>query len=273
MLPSHTEQGEIMQWIGTYTYTDIHEQKLALARLNEAQQEVRHNNEQLTRANLDLDNFIYTALHDLKAPITNIEGLPGALQHELREVPAAETGEVPVMLAMMQDSVERFKRTIDLLTDVTKLQKARNEPVAPVSLVALIAEVELDPAPLIQPSGAQVRIEVGDCPQVSFSEKNLRSVVYNLLSNALKYRSPEVSLRCRPEPGCAVLSVHDNGPGLNLAGEQDRLFGMFQRLHDHVEDSGIGLYRVKKIIENAAGRVKFTSKLDEGSPFTVYFKQ
>ena len=262
-----------MQWIGTYTYTDIHEQKLALARLNEAQQELRHNNEQLTRANLDLDTFIYTALHDLKAPITNIEGLPGALQHELREVPAAKTGEVP----MMQNSVERFKRTIDLLTDVTKLQKAHNEPVAPVSLVALIAEIELDLAPLIQQSGAQVCIEIGDCPQVSFSEKNLRSVVYNLLSNALKYRSPhrvpEVSLRCRPEPGCAVLSVYDNGPGLNLAGEQDRLFGMFQRLHDHVEDSGIGLYRVKKIIENAGGRVKFTSKLDEGSTFTVYFKQ
>lgn len=262
-----------MQWIGTYTYTDIHEQKLALARLNEAQQELRHNNEQLTRANLDLDNFIYTALHDLKAPITNIEGLPGALQHELREVPAAKTGEVP----MMQDSVERFKRTIDLLTDVTKLQKAHNEPVAPVSLVALIAEIELDLAPLIQQSGAQVRIEVGDCPQVSFSEKNLRSVVHNLLSNALKYRSPhrspEVSLRCRPEPGYAVLSVHDNGPGLNLAGEQDRLSGIFQRLHDHVEGSGIGLYRVKKIIENAGGRVKATSKLDEGSTFTVYFKQ
>ena len=274
-LPSRDEQGEIMQWIGTYT--DIHEQKMALARLDDTQHELQDNNEQLTRVNVDLDNFIYTASHDLKAPITNIEGLLDALQHELRQAPSAEAGEVPVMLAMMQDSVERFKRTIEHLTDVTKLQKAYGEPVAPVSLVELIAEVQLDLAPLIQQAGAKVCVEVGDCPQVSFSEKNLRSVVYNLFSNALKYRSPhrvpEVHFRCHTEAGYAVLSVQDNGLGLNLAGDGNRLFAMFQRLHDHVEGSGIGLYMVKRMVENAGGHVEVSSSLDEGSTFTVYFRQ
>ena len=76
-LPSRNEQGEIIQWIGTYT--DIHEHKLALERIDQAQRQLRDNNEQLTRVNVDLDNFIYTASHDLKAPITNIEGLLHAL--------------------------------------------------------------------------------------------------------------------------------------------------------------------------------------------------
>jgi signal transduction histidine kinase len=272
-LPSRDEQGNVIQWIGTYT--DIHEHKLALERIDEAQRELQENNEQLTRVNVDLDNFIYTASHDLKAPITNIEGLLDALQWELRDV-AAHTGEAPSIMNMMQDSVERFKRTIEHLTAVTKLQKEFGEVAAPVNLAQLVAEVQLDLAPLIQEVGASVCVEVGECPQIAFSEKNLRSVVYNLFSNALKYRSPdrvpEVHIRCRTEGEYIALSVQDNGLGLDLS-EKDKLFAMFQRLHDHVEGSGIGLYMVKKIVDNASGRIEVESKLNTGSVFTVYIKQ
>ena len=272
-LPSRDEFGNIIQWIGTYT--DIHEHKLALARIDEAQRELRENNEQLTRANVDLDNFIYTASHDLKAPITNIEGLLDALQWELRDI-APNTGEALPIMNMMQDSVERFKRTIEHLTAVTKLQKEFGEFAGPVGLAKVVAEVQLDLAPLIQEVGASICVEVGDCPQITFSEKNLRSVVYNLFSNALKYRSsdrvPEVHIRCQAEGEYIALSVEDNGLGLDL-NEKEKLFAMFQRLHDHVEGSGIGLYMVKKIMENAGGHIDVTSKLDVGSIFTVYFRQ
>jgi signal transduction histidine kinase len=67
-----------------------------------------------------------------------------------------------------------------------------------------------------------------------------------------------------------VLEVTDNGLGLDAAHEQ-RLFGMFQRFHDHVEGSGIGLYMVKKMIENAGGRITVNSELGVGSAFCVYF--
>ncbi|MGI4821976.1 MAG: PAS domain-containing protein, partial [Janthinobacterium lividum] len=80
-LPSRNEQGEVVQWIGTYT--DIHEHKLAQERVTQAHRLLRDNNEELTRVNVDLDSFIYTASHDLKGPITNIEGLLAALTDEL----------------------------------------------------------------------------------------------------------------------------------------------------------------------------------------------
>ena len=94
---------------------------MTLARVDEAQHELRANNTQLTRANVDLDNFVYTASHDLRAPITNIEGLLTALRYELSE--AGDQQHVQPIMGMMQDSVDRFKRTIEHLTAVTKLQK------------------------------------------------------------------------------------------------------------------------------------------------------
>ncbi|NVO84211.1 ATP-binding protein, partial [Hymenobacter terrestris] len=77
---------------------------------------------------------------------------------------------------------------------------------------------------------------------------------------------------CPAGPGFVSLQVHDNGLGLDLR-EDRQLFTMFQRLHDHVEGSGIGLYMVKKIAENAGGRVAVESRLGEGSVFTVYLPE
>jgi PAS domain S-box-containing protein len=272
-LPSLNEQGEIMQWIGTYT--DIHEQKLALERIDLAQNLLRDNFEELTRVNVDLDNFIYTASHDLRAPITNIEGLVQALVSEL-PAEAAPQSQVALILRLMQDSVERFQRTIDQLTDVSKLQREHGAAAERVPLAAVVEDVRLDLEPLIQALGAEVRVELMDCPPFPLSEKNLRSVVYNLLSNALKYHAPErrpqVQLRAWCEDHHLLLMVQDNGLGLDPAGQR-KLFGMFQRLHDHVEGSGIGLYMVKRVVENAGGRIEVKSKLGVGSTFLVYLPQ
>ncbi|OON67563.1 sensor histidine kinase [Hymenobacter sp. CRA2] len=272
-LPSRNEQGEIIQWIGAYT--DIHEHKLAQQRVAETQQQLRENYEQLTRINRDLDNFIYTASHDLKAPINNIEGLLQALLPELPAELAASPSVQPI-LAMMQQSVDRFKRTIEHLTEVIKLQKEHEQPAALVDMSVVIHEVSLDLAPLIQATGAQLEVSLGTCPHISFSEKNLRSIVYNLVSNAIKYhapnRPPRVQVRCHHEDGITVLEVQDNGLGLNLANTQ-RLFSMFQRFHDHVEGSGIGLYMVKRIVENAGGRIEVASEIGVGSKFSVYFRR
>lgn len=69
-----------------------------------------------------------------------------------------------------------------------------------------------------------------------------------------------------------MLTVQDNGLGIDLS-QEHKLFAMFQRLHDHVEGSGIGLYMVKKIIENAGGRIEVQSKVGEGTEFSVYLRQ
>jgi PAS domain S-box-containing protein len=86
--------------------------------------DLKEANERLARTNADLDNFIYTASHDLKAPITNIEGLLTMLEGELP--PAARVGHIGKILTLMHDSVNRFKRTLADLTDVARLQQAHS---------------------------------------------------------------------------------------------------------------------------------------------------
>ncbi|MES2734641.1 MAG: PAS domain-containing protein [Bacteroidota bacterium] len=280
-----TEQGGITQWMGTCT--DLHEQKESeenlqsmaeeLTAINEEiqtrNQELALTNQQLIRINVDLDNFIYTASHDLKAPISNIEALLQALLRTLSpESLASERAQR--ITGMMQESIERFKKTIASLTEVVKLQKENNAEAVLLDLAQVIQEVSLDLESMIAASGAQLEIDlVGDIA-IRFSEKNLRSVVYNLLSNALKYRSPErvpqVYIRGETTSEYHILTVSDNGLGLE-AGRLGQLFTMFKRFHNHVEGSGIGLYMVKKMIENAGGHIEVESQVGVGTTFRVYF--
>ncbi|QMU26588.1 PAS domain-containing protein [Adhaeribacter radiodurans] len=240
-----------------------------------ANQELQEANQQLVRVNVDLDNFIYTASHDLKAPILNIEGLMEALSDQLPP-DSLQTEDVPYTLHLIQDSVQRFKRTIDHLTEITKLQKENKAEVTPVDLAAIISDVQLDLATLIQTTQAQIEVDVRNCPTIRFSAKNLRSIIYNLLSNAIKYHSPKrtplIQIYCTGTAEYQVLTVADNGLGMDLSGK-NKLFTMFKRLHNHVEGSGIGLYMVKKIIENAGGKIEVTSNVEEGSTFQVYFRR
>ncbi len=270
---SRNEAGEVVQWIGTYT--DIHERKLAQERVAQAQRLLRDNNDELTRVNVDLDSFIYTASHDLKGPITNIEGLLSALADEL-PIEALTRQPVHDILGMLTKSVERFQRTIGQLSDVAKLHREHGLASAPVPLAPVVHGVALDLAPLVRSTGGQLDIDLPEQLAVHFLEKNLRSLVYNLLSNAFKYRAPDrppqVCLRAQAEGEQVRLTVQDNGLGMSPAGQR-KLFGLFERLHNHVEGSGIGLFMVKKMVDNAGGRISVESELGVGSTFTVLLPQ
>ncbi|QCR21576.1 PAS domain-containing protein [Pontibacter sp. SGAir0037] len=232
-------------------------------------------NEQLTRTNIDLDNFIYTASHDLRGPILNIEGLVEVLKEQL-PAESLQSETINLTLDYIMDSVQRFKRTIGHLTDITKLQKEHSSAASEIDLATLIEDIRLDLLPVIKATKAQLAIDVSALPSIRFSEKNLRSIIYNLTSNAIKYhapeRQPEVLIRSYETEAYQVLSVQDNGLGIDLIHKQ-KLFAMFKRLHSHVDGSGIGLYMVKRIIENAGGKIEVQSTEGKGSEFQVFFRK
>jgi PAS domain S-box-containing protein len=249
--------------------TEVTDQVLARQQVQATNRELHDTNQRLSRTNADLDTFVYTASHDLKAPIANIEGLLNALRHDLpAEVMQGRL--VPRLLNLMQGSVERFQETIGHLTNISQLQQP--EAAETVNLAALIRGVQLDLSPLIEAASATLTVHVMGCDTVRVAPKTLRSVVYNLLSNAVKYRAPgrpaQVQLRAHCTAAQVVLEVQDNGLGLNDA-QQAQLFGMFRRLHTHVEGSGVGLFMVKRLIENAGGTIAVHSQPDAGTTFTV----
>jgi len=235
--------------------------------------ELHESNMRLTRTNTDLSTFVYTASHDLKAPITNIEGLVLALRNAL---PAAAQQDALVarLLDMLDTTAHRFIDTINQLTDLSRLQRAYEEPAESLPLVPVVNGVLADLAPAIAEAQAAVQVQVPAELRVSFAPASLRSIVYNLLSNAVKYRNPkrpaQVWLQAEQQAGSIVLTVEDNGLGLT-ASQQQRLFHVFQRLHTHVEGSGVGLYMIKRLIENAGATIAVTSTVDMGTTFTVTF--
>jgi PAS domain S-box-containing protein len=195
-VPIRNGSGEITGWVGTAT--DIHDYKTLEGTLQEREARLRvmfeqlaatnaqlsranqiilasnarleATNEHLTRVNADLDNFIYTASHDLKAPIHNIEGLMKVL---VRSLPAEslQSERVVYTTHMIAESVERFKRTISHLTEVSKLQKESNQQAVDVPVAQVVEEVVLDLGPTIEAAGATIEVDVVACPTVRFSEK------------------------------------------------------------------------------------------------------
>jgi signal transduction histidine kinase len=248
-----------------------------LAVLNEelraTNEELNESNRQLTRTNVDLDTFVYTASHDLKAPITNIESIALALRDTLADDVQQNTL-VAQLLDLLDTTVTRFRFTIGQLTDISRLQLAHAGPAEPVVLAAVVQDVRLDLMSAIAAAGARLTVAVPAELVVSFSPANLRSIVYNLLSNALKYRALDrpsrVHVQATYTGQSVVLAVHDNGLGMSEV-QQRQLFGLFQRLHTHVEGTGVGLYITKRLVENAGGTITVQSQPGVGTTFTVTF--
>jgi PAS domain S-box-containing protein len=277
-IPIKNSEGSIIKWVGTLT--DVHDQKEALVNLAEAKEQVnafnmelKVKNEELLKTNNDLDNFVYTASHDLKAPVSNIEGLVNTL-NDVLSTDGLNNPDVQQIITLINNSIGRFKTTILDLTEITKIQKLDQGEFINQNVQDIINDVKLSINDLIVKSEAKIHIDTSACPEIRFSKKNLKSIIYNLLSNAVKYRSsqtPEIFIKTEITDGYAVLSVKDNGLGMNLT-KDTKIFSMFKRLHDHVEGTGIGLYIVKRIIDNSGGKIEVESKMDVGSTFKVYFK-
>lgn len=260
------ELGNVQMISGTLTdFTDR----------RQVDENLRTKNEQLTRINNDLDNFIYTASHDLKAPILNIEGLVNLLITSFK--PDTRNSEkVQSVVGMIHTSIGRFKETIKDLTEVAKVDSNAEEEVYEIDFADMLEEVKLNIKSLVDESEAAISADFSEAPTLYFSKKNLRSIVYNLVSNAIKYRSPDRPLRvdittARTADGSVLLRVQDNGLGIKEK-DKAKVFMMFKRLHQHVEGTGIGMAIVNKIIDNSGGKILLESEIGKGTVFTIYFK-
>ncbi|CAN5401980.1 hypothetical protein BH10PSE16_BH10PSE16_33390 [soil metagenome] len=253
------------------TITDISERKRArteIVRLNvELENRVLRRTAQLEAVNSELEAFSYSVAHDLRAPLSAIDGFSVLLQKRL----PAESGErARHLLARIRSGVQRMGELTDGLLSLAHLSRTVLCKI-PVDLSAVAANVimrcsESEPARMVQTtvdSGMRVLADIF----------LLRQVLENLIANAWKFTSKnpcaEISVGQKVGAnGQAVYFVKDNGVGFDMA-YADKLFGSFQRLHSQEEfsGSGIGLATVQRIIDRHGGTVWADSSVDEGSTF------
>lgn len=245
------------------TFNDISE-------IKKAKEIIELSNARLRKSNMDHDNFIYNVSHDLKTPVNNVEGLIALLEHSNDLIEIKE-----LMIPIIQ-SVKILKGTITELSEITDSEKG-TETLENINLYELIEEIKVNLQQLITDTKAIINVDL-EVSTLKFSKKNLRSILFNLLSNALKYKADDnqllITITCKQDAEYAILCMQDTGRGIDKKG-LNKLFLKFQRVHDleaNIEGSGIGLFLVKRIIDNAGGKIEVESKEGNGSCFKVYFK-
>ena len=266
--PIRDAEGRIVG--GVVAEVDITAQARAeeeVRRLNaELERRVEERTAELRAANRELEAFTYSVSHDLRAPLRHVVGFVEMLG--VNAGPALdEQGKRYV--AIISEAARRMGVLIDDLLAFSRIGRAAMN-ILPVDLERLVEESRRELAP--ETEGRSVEWRIGSLPQVEADPVLLRTVLTNLLANALKYtrgRNPAViEIGCSEDGAQVVCRVKDNGAGFDMR-YVDKLFGVFQRLHkaDDFEGTGIGLANVKRIIERHGGRVWAEGEVDRGATF------
>lgn len=266
--PIADESGRVVRMIGTMM--DITARKSAKAALEAKAQELSTANDLLTQAKLhlerrnqDLDRFTYAVSHDLKAPLRAIDQLSTWIEEDLDgQLPADNKAQ----LRLLRQRVARMKALINGLLDFSRVGRS-NVVVEAVDLNRLLAEVIDSLAP---PKTFTVQVPP-DLPIINARRLSLQQVFANLISNAIKHSDrPDgiITITFAEQSEQYNFSVADNGPGI-AAEHHERIFSIFETLksRDSVENTGIGLTLVKKIVETEGGKITVESNLGHGATF------
>jgi signal transduction histidine kinase len=222
--------------------------------------------QELESKNAELERFAYTVSHDLKAPLITIKGFLGFVREDAI---AGNHPRLEIDIRRIGEAADKMHSLLNDLLELSRIGRMMNNP-EPVPFEALVRDaIEMTDGRL-QERGIQVEVASG-LPVVYGDRQRLLEVVQNLLDNAAKFMGaqpePHIKIgRQGSENGMPVLYVRDNGIGI-APQYHERIFGLFNRLDQKVEGTGIGLTLVKRIIEFHGGRIWVESAAGQGATF------
>lgn len=225
---------------------------------------------ELLKQNQDMEQFSFIVSHNLRAPVARILGLVSIL--EKNEI----NGEYNLGIIRHLENVSLDLDTIIKdLTQVITIRNGKEQENEPVNLKQLTMTTFTFFNEELSKNNIYFAIEDGENVEVYSVKSYLQSIIYNLISNAIKYRNPlrplEILIKIAENQDYLIYSIQDNGLGIDLKKiDPYKIFGLYQRMHIHVEGKGLGLFLVKTQLDALGGKIEVESEVDIGSTFTVY---
>jgi signal transduction histidine kinase len=254
---------------------EVNQRKHAQAALHDNEKKLEILLDELTVKNAELESFVYTVSHDLKTPLVTIEGFIGALREDFGEIISSDSEQY---LNYISDAAYKMELLIDELLNYSRIGRLE-EKKTEFSMNLAVQEAITTLQTQIKTAGIVVDVQP-ELPLVFANFKQIEQVIFNILSNALKYigqnnTTPLIEIRCKEQKGEKIFWIRDNGVGIDHK-YFDKIFNIFERLPAAklaAEGTGIGLAIVKRIIEIHGGRIWLTSELNKGSTFYFTLKK
>ena len=261
-IPVYNLEHELSHWISIQR--DITEEKKL-----EKEKEILIR--ELIRNNKDLKQFSYITSHNLRAPLSNLTGLLNLIEDI-----SIEDSDLKEIINGFTISTHLLNETVNDLVKVITIKDSKaiqNEEIQIQDILKnIIHQLNLS----IEAIKPQINIDYGNVSKIYTNKAYFESILLNLFTNSLKYRSKnrDLIIDIAVSEINHIISIHfkDNGIGIDLERHKNKIFGLYQRFHDYPDSKGLGLFLVKSQIETMDGTIKVESKVEKGTEFILTFK-
>lgn len=226
---------------------------------------------ELEKLNSEHDILMYTLSHDIKQPLSTIYLLADELVDAFKN---SDSELFNKYIATLNRSSQNMRSLLDDFTAKVHIQPEVPTEEERVNIEQICHDVILSLRDDIYNNGVNITTEF-NTSEIIFSRKNIRSIVYNLLNNAIKYKDPErpleIFVKTEKKGRYVRLIMKDNGIGIARKHHKE-IFKKYVRINDTVEGTGIGLYILSRMLEDKGGKIEVESTVGKGSTFILYFK-
>ncbi len=262
MIPIYNTENELSHWISIQR--DVSEEK---KQEKEKEQLIR----ELTQNNKDLKQFSYITSHNLRAPLSNLTGLLNLIE----DIPI-ENQELKEILTGFSKSTHLLNDTINDLVKVIIIKDNPSIQKEAVLLKEIFENVFNQLSFQIELYKPIIKLNFEEVSILNTNKAYFESILINLLTNALKYKSEnrklKITITANETDDTVYLIFKDNGIGIDLERNRDKVFGLYQRFHNYPDSKGLGLYLVKSQVETMGGTITIESEVNKGTTFTLTFK-
>ncbi len=225
-----------------------------------------------SRQNEQLQNFTYMMSHNIRSHSSNLSSIAAALIDKQNDDKRKELHD------MLMDSTEKLDETIRNLNEIISINSSTRKQFEKCDLKILVSEIVQSFDHKLNEEGIHIEVNIPEAHQVYAISSYLKSIIQNLIENAIRFRSQDkrkklIKISSRSDSRNDIISISDNGIGIDLDRYGKKLFRMYQTFHYNKLSRGYGLYVTKNQMESMNGSIEVESTVSEGTTFTLYFKK